>query len=236
MDVYVVSDCWSYEGATVIGAAADLDGAKDIADRRTGASSAEAVQWREWTVRSEGGWTRKGVSTTGVDWMMYQEIIVTPLAGWPRFPPPTPKPDARTFINLGGKPIATYATDATDVRSSIDMINEYVRAGLAETSRQPIRVGAGSARQWIERVIERAAGPDGWRTAADPLPRGVFARLGGVDVVIDASLPPNVIRAGVMHYVLGTPDGPVAEGTMIAFDEDRLRRLTTEPLTDQPQD
>lgn len=91
MDIYVVSNVWDREGATVIGAAGDLDTAQQIADRLDGRPEV-CDRWAPWITRAGTG--RPAVlersallPDSTVHPSLYQEVVCVPLAGfigdWP---------------------------------------------------------------------------------------------------------------------------------------------------------
>jgi hypothetical protein len=81
MDVYVVSNVWYREGATVIGAAVDLASAEEIAERLPPVAGAA---WRPWgDAEVDGKRTRNALRADGVSAAtFYQEIVRVPLAGY----------------------------------------------------------------------------------------------------------------------------------------------------------
>lgn len=90
MDIYVVSNCWWRDGATVIGAAITRGDAEVIADRPDTDEPVSAWdQWTaddEWTADGESKrWRRDALMADGTTHSsLYQEIIRLPLAGWDR--------------------------------------------------------------------------------------------------------------------------------------------------------
>lgn len=92
MDIYVVSNVWWRDGATVIGAGASKQDAESIADRRDGAEP--VAGWAPWKPDADGQpVTRRDAlmfdGTTHAS--LYQEIVCVPLAGylgdWPIIQP-----------------------------------------------------------------------------------------------------------------------------------------------------
>jgi hypothetical protein len=87
MNVYVVSNCWWRDGATVIGAAVDRPGAEKIAERYDHDRS-DTAGWAPWSEEldpAEGSctWRRNALSADDrTHPSLYQEIVVVPLAGF----------------------------------------------------------------------------------------------------------------------------------------------------------
>lgn len=87
MDVYVVSDCWWRDGASVIGASTDRAGAEEIADRRDRYDDPVApwAPWKEDRSSAErvvAVWRRDALLADGtIHPSLYQEIVCVPLAG-----------------------------------------------------------------------------------------------------------------------------------------------------------
>lgn len=82
-NVYVVSNCWWRDGATVIGAATDRAGAEQIADRTGDSAPGGWSPWRE-AVEPQGSctWSRDALNADGTRHAsLYQEIVCVPLAG-----------------------------------------------------------------------------------------------------------------------------------------------------------
>lgn len=84
--MYVVSSCWYRNGSTVIGAAMDRAGAKEIADRHDEDDSrlASWSPWKEEVSPAEGSgtWHRDALLADGtIHPSLYQEIVCVPLAG-----------------------------------------------------------------------------------------------------------------------------------------------------------
>jgi hypothetical protein len=85
MDIYVVSNVWDREGATVIGAADDLDTAQQIADRLDGRPEA-CDRWAAWITCADTGMPavleRSALLPDGATHpSLSQEIVCVPLAG-----------------------------------------------------------------------------------------------------------------------------------------------------------
>lgn len=81
MDVYVVSNCWWRDGATVIGAGAELDDAKEIANRPDPDGASSWASWNEDSYRA-GTLRRDALTASGeIHPSLYQEIVRVSLAG-----------------------------------------------------------------------------------------------------------------------------------------------------------
>lgn len=87
-NIYVISNCWDRDGATVIGAAVELDGAMEIGDPIEHRSGTTAGSWAPWEVHDPdigerfARWTRSGLNRDGSPHVsLYQEIVQVPLAG-----------------------------------------------------------------------------------------------------------------------------------------------------------
>jgi hypothetical protein len=90
MDIYVISNCWYRDGATVIGAGSDLSDAMAIGDRY-GSGVVEMVEqgWQGWEPSEPGAsgryarWRREALTADGgVHPSLSQEIVKVPLAGF----------------------------------------------------------------------------------------------------------------------------------------------------------
>jgi hypothetical protein len=85
VNVYVVTLCWLRQGATAIGASWDLEGAREIADRR-GADGPNEPRWGPWyddmvPTGQPAKQIRHRIRPDGaVDVHEWQEIVALPLA------------------------------------------------------------------------------------------------------------------------------------------------------------
>lgn len=182
MDVYVVSGCWWRDGATVIGAGADLSDAQVIADRYD-ADDSRVTSWSGWKISEENRWTRDALTADGVHPSLYQEIVRVPLAGYAEFPFPR----------------------GEDIRERM------VKAMNALTGLPPhpgkMRCGSGEVWDWLRRGLDQMA----TYPSEKALPDSVVAGLAGIDVVLDPDLPPNVIKFATKAYVVGPHGDAVYE-------------------------
>lgn len=206
MNIYVVSDTWHGEGTVVSGAGATMQDARTIADRTKGGAPGSGYEWSPWTGPDERGvCERRSVSRDGRFGGVSQEIVRVPLAGYPDFAGVVATPAFDTFRSVMDEVI----------KMRVRLADSATLHGMVGPGGH-IRVGDGPGWEWFKR-------------AADHLPtvdRGeirVLDHVYGIPIVKDPALAPNEIRIGKWTYLVGTADGPIAEGTMIQIDNEKLR-------------
>lgn len=234
MNIYVVIDTWHGEGTVVSGAGVEMQDARTIADRTKGGAPGSGYEWSPWTGPDERGvCERRSVSRDGRFGGVSQEIVRVPLAGYPDFG------DAVAGLAAAKVRWSNLAHDVIrDIRSTAvtaeqaptfdtfrSVMDEAIRmrVRLAESGTLHEMVGPGGR-------IRVGDGP-GWewfKRAADHMPTVECGEVRGPDqvygipIVKDPTLAPNEIRIGKWTYLVGTADGPIAEGTMIRIDTEAM--------------
>jgi hypothetical protein len=237
--VYVVSNCWWRDGATVIGAATDLDGAEEIADRPDEFGDPVAG-WSEWSADGNSWtWRRDALHSDGSPHAsLYQEIIRVPLAGMVKVPP-----TGEVVYETGGIIDAPIEMDRIIGSASAPNVTpqpgippwltvDRLKQVVAELHGKrkvidEVRVGDGPAWEWLKAGLDRLTTyPSG-----APMPDSrAAAMIWGIPVRLDPNVPKDEIRMGDVVFVIGSadPHSRVPDGHVVRIDKGWIERVRDE--------
>lgn len=219
MDIYVVSDVWWRDGATVIGAGASLADAEAIADRRDRYGESPAFgSWDDWVADNDrpGVGRRDALLTDGtVHPSLSQEIVCVPLAGMVEtgvLPPRLAGAVRDAAMRIPVDYEITTQDPQPPARIGLDRMQDLMTQ-LAKAPKPPgrLRVGNGAAWDYVQRALDRMT----LYPADKALPGSIVARMMGIDIVLDPDLPPDTMRLGSKVYV-------ISGDRMVAMDEHLL--------------
>lgn len=226
MDIYVVSNVWMGNGATVIGAAVDLETVKEIADRQPDQPEMRG-RWAPWLESLKDGSLVCFRSALHADGSLHrhlvQHVVRVPLAGCSEWV--MSRLDAFSRID-------TEALDHLNNDRPMDVAPPVTLEQMTEVMRTisampkppgKLRCGNGAAWDWLRRGLDQMA----TYPAKEALPDSIAAQILGFDVVLDPNLPPNVMKLGNKMFV-------VNGDSVLSIDEAVLDVMRPYPFTNLP--
>lgn len=248
MDIYVVSDCWHGDQKVVIGAGADQEAARSVADRLGGDEAKPAGGWSPWRQDpwdvERNVWRRDALNRKGKPHAsLQQEIVRVPLAGGGEAPGVRLSPETLRLLerdvaadrnrmrmtaivnDLALAQVKKVATATDDLDIAHDDVLLRMRELMAtwrksgELERPEIRVGGGPAWEWLKAGLDKVS----TYPSDAPMPDArASAMIWGLPIVRDPDVADDEIRVGQVVYKVGHESGLIRPGTVMRYDLSKL--------------